>query len=257
MEEPEEFVRQVMQIGLTENEAKVFYTVFQLKSAAIRDIYEISRVPRNKIYGELVSLEKKGFVKKTGDKPLRYAATDLDKTFASIRKAEMEKIARVEQYLDGFEKRKLENTGPLAYELQTSWAVENHLQNILRRAKSELILIAGDADYFTSKFTDAQLRRYAKKLDLYVIAMSPEIAEKLNVSCYQFNKGFLKRFEAEQLPVPLEDTAMHVVADRKAVLNINLHDGKISGSVMYLEQEMMVIMQVVFEAFLNYLEKAE
>ena len=256
MDEIEEFTSQVMQLDLTENEAKVFYTVFQLKSAAIRDIYEISKVPRNKIYGDLESLAKKGFVKKTGDKPLRYAAADLDKTFASIRKAEMEKIARVEQYLDGFEKRKHQGTGPMAYELQSAWAVENHLQNILRRAKSELVLVVSDADFFTAKFTETQLKRYAKKLDLYVVALSLETEEKLHVPCYRFTKKFMKMFEEEPVPIEFEKAALHIIADRRAVLTVSRHDDKLIGAVMYLEGEMK-FMQIVFEAFLNYLEKAE
>ena len=73
----EEFVLHLTEIGLTENESKVYYVVFMLKSASVRDIYELSGVPRCKIYAELESLETKGMVSKTNTRPIRYSANDI------------------------------------------------------------------------------------------------------------------------------------------------------------------------------------
>ena len=50
-----EFIRQMTGIGMSENEAKAYYAVFMLKSATVRDVYEISGIPRNKIYQVLSS----------------------------------------------------------------------------------------------------------------------------------------------------------------------------------------------------------
>lgn len=251
-----EFTEQVMQVGLTENEAKVFYVVFQLKSAAIRDIYEISHVPRNKIYGELDSLSKKGFVIKTGEKPLRYAAADLGKTFAALRKVEMDKISRVEGYLNSFEKHELQDPRPIAYDLQNTWAVENHLQNMLKRAKTELILIASNMDFFRSRFSDAQLKRFAKKLDFYVIVPSAERAKEIHAPCYILKEEFIKQFLGDSKMSVLEQSFLHVIADRRAVLNVGMNDGELFGTVIYLEHE-RGILEIVFETFLKSLVRTE
>ncbi|MDO5847174.1 MAG: helix-turn-helix domain-containing protein, partial [Methanocorpusculum sp.] len=94
-----EFISEMLSIGMTEYEAKVYFILFQLKYASIRDISEICTVPRNKIYEALSSLEEKGFSSRVDDNPLRYALCDIDKTFNAIRSRELEKIKRAEQYL--------------------------------------------------------------------------------------------------------------------------------------------------------------
>ncbi len=52
-----------MRLGLTENEAKTYIGLVGLKKATAREIYELTNVPRAKIYEILKGLAKKGMLK--------------------------------------------------------------------------------------------------------------------------------------------------------------------------------------------------
>jgi len=252
MESIDEFVSHLSELGLSEYEAKVFFVVFRLKSAAIRDIYEISRVPRNKIYGILDGLCERGFVLKIQDKPLRYAVAELEKTFVEIRKKEMEKIARAESYLLNFENSERQSPRPQAYDVQSAWVVENHLQTLIRQAKSELIFVAADIEYFKRKFSDAELKRFAKKVDLYVVVPSAKDAQNIPVTCYTLEDRFIKSMQNSIDVSFSKNNTLSIISDRKAMMSIFVSDENVSGSVMYFQPDSAMI-QIMFETFLKYL----
>lgn len=95
----EEFITEMMKIGMTEYEAKVYAVIFHMKFATVREVYDICGIPRNKVYESLRSLEAKGFAAVIGSNPLRYARTDISKNFQRLIHETIEKYSTAERYL--------------------------------------------------------------------------------------------------------------------------------------------------------------
>ncbi|HJJ33465.1 MAG TPA: hypothetical protein O0X19_03690 [Methanocorpusculum sp.] len=239
-----EFLSEMLNIGMTEYEAKVYFILFQLKYASIRDISEICTVPRNKIYEVLDSLEEKGFASKAGNNPLRYALCDVEKTFNTIRIRELKRIDRAEQYLKKQEESARFSAGQHAYEFHSKWAVENHLAALVKKSRRELIIGVKDADYLNKNIPEAVLRKLARKIDLYVIVSSEEDAEKIPVRCYLMRKNFLNGlFDSEAINMVKEragDTKLMLASDRNTILNINENANGANGMVMRMDDSFLV-----------------
>ncbi|MCQ2376950.1 MAG: hypothetical protein MJ006_02970 [Methanocorpusculum sp.] len=239
-----EFISEMLNIGMTEYEAKVYHILFQLKYASIRDISEICPVPRNKIYEVLDSLEDKGFAAKAGDKPLRYAQCDVEKAFNAIRIRELKRIDRAEQYLKKQEENARFNAGQHAYELHSAWAVENHLSALLKKSRSELIIGVKDTCYLNKSIPETVLKKLARKTDLYIIVSSEEDGKKIPVRCYlakeSFFKGFFDSESINMVKKRTENTKLMLISDRNTILNINESDDGINGVVMQMNDPFMI-----------------
>ncbi len=61
-------------MGLTYNEAKVFFVLSQLEEASVNVLAKSTRINRQHLYEPLVKLEKKGLVKKVISNPSKYSA---------------------------------------------------------------------------------------------------------------------------------------------------------------------------------------
>lgn len=252
--EDTEFIEKMTEIGMTEYEAKVYYVVFQLKSATIREIYDVSGVPRNKIYSILESLEKKGFTSATSGKPLRYSMTDINKAFNNLRKASEDKYNSAEAYLNSLEKIEPMEFTQHAYEIRTKWAVDNHLKTILKRTKSELYLIVSDLDYFRKEISDSTLKTLARKSDLYVVVIKKEMAKEIPVKCYMLNDSLVKKISEDNAfpdTSSLQNSMLIVISDRRSVLNIAMINGEYFGTVVYMDT--FTIISLMMDSFSKYL----
>src|SRR5512136_2578770 len=69
MKEP---VEGLMQLGLTEYEARAYVAIVSIHEGGISEISQQSGMPRSRVYDIMERLAKKGFVEVGGTKPLRY-----------------------------------------------------------------------------------------------------------------------------------------------------------------------------------------
>lgn len=253
----QEFIRHMMNLGMTENESKVYFVVFQLKSATIREIYELSGVPRTKIYGELESLKKKGFVAAESVKPLRYSLVDISRSLDALRKATEETYDAAEAYLKSLEKEVPASHGPRAYELQTKWAIDSHLATILKRTKKELVFIVNSRDFFLQEVPEHTLRLLAKKTDLYVIVMKKEMAEGIPVRCYRLESSLVEMFNADTDTSVINtlNGMLTVISDRQTVLTVDSLDGGVVGAVLFMQGKSII--NLLMGNILRYLVKIE
>lgn len=67
-----EFLQHLKQFGLNSYEAKLWVSLLSRGSATAGELADMATVPRSRSYDVLSSLEQKGFITHTSDKPLRY-----------------------------------------------------------------------------------------------------------------------------------------------------------------------------------------
>lgn len=77
-------LQRLMQYGLTEYEARTYLSLLGAGPATARDLANVSRVPRTKIYGVLDELHAKGLVQLLPERPKRYEAVTVDRYLAQF-----------------------------------------------------------------------------------------------------------------------------------------------------------------------------
>ena len=239
----EEFICHMTDIGMSENEAKAYHAVFMLKTATVRDVYELSGIPRNKIYSVLSSLEKRGFVVKRNSRPVRYTAEDIKDVFDNLRDEAKCRFDSAEEYLRSFYRREPVDMRPQVQEVQSEWAIETHLRHLLRRTKQELIILVNDTDYFKCHIPETVLKRMSKKFPIYPILLNQEMANEIPITCYRFKKEEAQFMKHEQklLPFINENTILHILSDRKNIISISRIGGDLYAKILYLDDTYAII----------------
>lgn len=231
----------MLETGLTSYEAQVYFVLFQLKYATVHDIHSACNVPRNKIYEALNSLEEKGFAAVIDKNPLRYARIDIERAFVTLRRKEMDKLNRIEEFLKAQETKPvfdLESVSPHAYELHSQMAIESHLKAILRNTRNELLIGVSDADFFNKLITKQDLKKLGKRINLHIIVKNAELKDKIDYPCYMIQEEALRKnlgvFDDESLNLRIKQHAEMValVSDRRNILAIELVDNEPVASVM-------------------------
>jgi len=243
------FIDTMLDLGLTSYEAHVYYALFQLKYATVHDIHSACTVPRNKIYETLSSLEEKGFVAVIDRNPLQYARIDIEQTFTTLRRKEMGKLNRIEEFLKSQETKPLfdlEAVSPHAYELHSEMAIENHLKAIIRNTHKELFIGVLDADFFNKLFTKQDLKKLGKRVNLYIVVKDATLKDKIDYPCYMLQEEELRKsmegFEDPGLKlrnIP-QNGKIALMSDRRNLLNIDIVDNKPIASVMLTRHPFVV-----------------
>ena len=250
-----EFIATVMELGMTQYEAQVYAALFQLKYATITELHTVSGVPRNKIYETLDSLVEKEFATVIDTNPLKYAQTDLEKTFITLRKKEREKLDRIETYLvnqemsQGLYKKSI---SPHAYEMHTCLAIESHIDAILRQTRKELNIGVSDTGLFCRLFPKPLLKKLEKKITVNVILFSKSgDSEDIGYPCYTLRPEFFTKMlfpEDTAHEIPKFHSKIMMISDSRTLMTIDSFDTNPSGSVLLMKHPF------VFSALLENLQ---
>jgi len=165
-----QLINNLQKLGLTENEAKAYVGLVSLREAKARDIYELTNVPRAKIYETLKALAKKGFVEVRQGTPTYFRAVDPKQVIELMR----------DEFLDCATET-LTQLNELNYELprvspiwciQSEWGINNRICEILAGAKDELIIYSTSPEYLQE--FEAELHKLERTCKLIHIVDEPE-----------------------------------------------------------------------------------
>src|SRR5256712_3332886 len=98
--QPGEATKQLQTVGLTKHEAAAFVNLARLGAATAREVARASGVNRVQAYRALDSLEARGLVEVTLDRPKRYAARALREAFDVLEEERRRELAAMEQIRD-------------------------------------------------------------------------------------------------------------------------------------------------------------
>ena len=166
---------------MSEYEAKVYAILSALRVASAREIHEQTKIPRGRIYETLTSLAQKGFIVSSGKSPVRYSPVDAIQTFERLKQESVRSLEGLYKRLKDLETETPEP--PMqGYKLLTEWTRENQIRMILRRARSEIILLCNDKEFFTRYGSD--ILHAAKRVFVYLVLGRRELAEFAPIKCY-------------------------------------------------------------------------
>ena len=218
---------QLKSIGMSEYEAKVYVILSALRVASAREIHEQTKIPRGRIYETLTSLAQKGFIVSSGKSPVRYSPVDVIQTFERLKR---ESVKSLEELYERLKALETETPEPLmqGYKLYTDWTRDNQIRMMLRRAKSEIILLCNDRDIFTRYGSD--ISRAAKRVSVYPVLQREEIAGFAPIKCYvggsDIESSLFHHEEGECTGLSMK---LLLMADRRESLSILEDNGRLTG----------------------------
>jgi HTH-type transcriptional regulator, sugar sensing transcriptional regulator len=218
---------QLKGIGMSEYEAKVYVILSALRVASAREIHEQTKIPRGRIYETLTSLGGKGFIVASGKSPVRYSPVDVIQTFERLRRESVRSLEGLYERLKALE---TETPEPLmqGYKLFTEWTRDNQIRMILRRAKSEIILLCNDKEFLTRYGRD--ISRAAKRVPVYLVVGRKELAGfapiKCNVGGSDIAVSLFQHEEGENIGLSMK---LLLMADRRESLSVLEDNGRLTG----------------------------
>ncbi|HDS63363.1 MAG TPA: TrmB family transcriptional regulator [Methanofollis liminatans] len=222
---------QLKGIGMSEYEAKVYVTLSALRVASAREIHEQTKIPRGRIYETLTSLAQKGFIVSSGKSPVRYSPVDVVETFERLKRKSVTSLEELYRRLKDLE---TETPEPLmqGYKLCTEWTRDNQIRMMLRRAKSEIILLCNDEESLARYGGD--ISRAAKRVFVYLVLGRKELAERAPIKCYlggsDIESSLFRHEEGENIGPSMK---LLLMADRRESLSVMEENGRLAGIFIY------------------------
>jgi len=217
---------QLKEIGMSEYEAKVYVILSALRVASAREVHEQTKIPRGRIYETLTSLVQKGFIVSSGKSPVRYSPVDVIQTFERLKRESVKTLEDLYLRLKALE---TETPGPMqGYELRTEWTRDNQIRMILRRAKSEIIILCNDEEFLTKYGSD--ISRAAKRVVVYLIVGRKELAGFAPIQCYvggsDITSSLFHREVGENIGLSMK---LLLMVDRRESLSVMEENGRLTG----------------------------
>jgi len=96
-------VEKLQEYDLTEYEAKAYLALAELEEGTAREVAEVSRVPRTKIYGVIDDLQQKGLVEVIPERPKRFLPQSFDEYLDEFQERYESRLEQIEEDRERFE----------------------------------------------------------------------------------------------------------------------------------------------------------
>ncbi|ATW88167.1 sugar-specific transcriptional regulator TrmB [Halohasta litchfieldiae] len=172
----QEAVEILQQLGLKEYEAQCFVGLSQVPSATAKKISEITDVPRTRVYDAVRVLESKGLVEIQHSSPQRFRAVSLSEATETLRDQYDARVDRLHDALDSIQM----DTDADESSIQEIWsmtgstAIEQRTNTLLSQAETEIVFVIADESLFTDPLV-AKLNETDQEVDLLVGAASESV----------------------------------------------------------------------------------
>ncbi|MDD1771975.1 MAG: hypothetical protein LUQ09_03560 [Methanomassiliicoccales archaeon] len=161
----EKLVKELMKLGLSEYEAKVYSGLLGLGEGTARQVHEASDVPRPRVYDILESLEMKGYVEVWQGYPKSYRAIDPGDLMISLREGLERSIHLATAELNDLSLQAKKRTFPI-WHIKGEFGVRNQVRTMIAETNDELLVICTRS---------STMRKISKDL--------VKVAEKAEVRC--------------------------------------------------------------------------
>ncbi len=140
----EKLVEQLVELGLTLNEAKVYVALIELGTATPSDIATLSGVPVSKIYYILSELERKGIAESQQGKPKLYRAIEPSRALKILLEKYIEARKKAMKLFNMLESRERRRDARSMWIIRGRKNILNRLRVIIRSSKISLVAASTD-----------------------------------------------------------------------------------------------------------------
>jgi len=172
----QEAVKVLQQLGLKEYEAQCFVGLSQLSSGTAKKLSEMTDVPRTRVYDAVRVLESKGLVEIQHSSPQKFRAVSLSEATETLRHQYDARVDRLHSALNSIQMDTDADESSIqeVWSMTGSTAIENRTDTLLKQAESEIVLVIADESLLTDRLV-AKLNETDKEVDLLVGAITESV----------------------------------------------------------------------------------
>ena len=168
----------LIELGLTEYEARTLVTLVQIGTGTAKDIADADGVPRTRVYDAAETLQNMGLIDVQYATPQRYTVISRD---AIVSKLDLSRKNTIEGVAEKLEQ--LDTTEPATEQFGT-WTVAGHdavnqrVQEFIDEADDEIIYLTVD-EYLTEDTLDTLRNADDRGLDIYIGGISDDVRDRI------------------------------------------------------------------------------
>ena len=198
----EKLIDRLVKFGFTLYEARVYVSLISIRVGSARDIQELTGIPRGRVYDVLLKIDHSRMC---------------DSLAADLIKIEQKVTAKTLTFQ--------------SYELHTEWALENQIQSLFRRCRSEMVVLSTNPQTIQKYETD--LKKLAKRVQLYVIVDDPARFTGVSLKLYTGDQDIDTIFLGTKAPDGITDRVpdLMIFSDEKETLSV-VRSGDAIGGIM-------------------------
>ena len=176
----QEAVEVLQQLGLKEYEARCFVGLSQLSAGTAKQLSEMTDVPRTRVYDAVRVLEAQGLVEIQHSSPQQFRAVPLSEATETLRDQYETRVDRLHNALDDVEISAAGDGSSIqeVWSMTGSTAIENRTEKLLDGGNSEVVLVIGDESLLTDQLID-QLVGLDAEVDLLIGALTEPMGARI------------------------------------------------------------------------------
>ena len=220
-----EAVESLMELGLTEYEARCFVALTQLSEATAKEVSRVADVPQSRVYDVVEQLHELGVVDVQESKPQRYYAVPVERALERLRREYDDALETAASRLDALESRDADRDG--VWEVAGKRDVRDRFSMHVADAEEEVYLLVGDEALLEPAVFEPLSAAASRDVAVYAEVPSESACERLHEAVPA------ARVAVSEFPPAGDEVGRQpgrmVLVDRETVLLSAFQEGLVPG----------------------------
>lgn len=210
-----EAVEALMELGLSEYEARCFAALTQLSEGTAKEISQIADVPQSRVYDVTETLAERGLVDIQRSEPKRYYALPVTHAMESLQEEYVSTLEAANDQLQALEGRETDEAG--VWEIASRDDVKIRLGMHIGRASDDVYLLVAHGDLLDDDLIEALSEATEEGVNVFVEVPSESAREAIHDRLPEAQVAVVD-FTDHQTPIADQHAGRLLMVDRETVL---------------------------------------
>jgi sugar-specific transcriptional regulator TrmB len=210
-----EAIEALVQLGLSEYEARCFVALTQLSEGTAKEISQIAEVPQSRVYDVTEALAERGLVDIQRSEPKRYYALPVTHAMKSLQADYTASLETANDNLQALEGRETDESG--VWEIANREDVAIRLEMHIEAASEEVYLLVAHEDLLTNELLETLAEAADGSVDLFLEVPTTAAREQVHDVVPAAHVAVVD-FGAHQTQIDHQYAGRLLMADRETVL---------------------------------------
>lgn len=217
-----EAVESLVELGLTEYEARCFAALTQLSDGTAKEISQLADVPQSRVYDIADRLYQRGLIDVQDSNPQRYLAMPIDVAVKRLRQDYRANLETASQRLQELESRETDTDG--VWKIADRQDVVNRIVMHTGKAEDEVYLLVGAEELLEAEVLDALADASEDGVTAFVEVPSESARDRVHEVAPNVEVA-VSDLPLESVTVENREPGRLLMTDRKTVLMSALTEG--------------------------------
>lgn len=210
-----EAVEALVELGLSEYEARCFSALTQLSEGTAKEISQIADVPQSRVYDVTETLAEKGLVDIQQSEPKRYYALPVTHAMKSLRENYVDTLDVAGEHLQALDGRETDEAG--VWEIANRDDVSVRLEMHIQHANDEIYLLVAHEDLLEDDLLDALRGAIDGGVTVFVEVPTEAAADRIHDELRDARVAVVD-FTEHEAPIVEQSAGRLLMVDRETVL---------------------------------------